>query len=117
MKEFFNDCTNSKTLELYNKFIHSPHCIGGMMYPAEEDAPESEIVEITFKHYMDIITVVFKAETQVDEVMLHVIGNTEEEDDMQYCGLVTVSRLVDLLESLPHIRDFMESEFEGGLLH
>ena len=121
--ELQNGCVNPKTLLVYNKFIHSPHCVGGFMYPSEEDAPEKEVVEITFTHYMDLITVVFNIETGVGEVMLHVIDEESEEAQggefgrLEYCGLITVDRLVELLGKIPHIRNFMEDEKGGDTLH
>ena len=137
-----NGCEDQRTLDLYNKFIYSPHCVSGTMYPVYDDdgVVENEFTEITFTHYSDIITVVFKVNTGVGEVFLHGIDTigreedgsgseevaerveeviTEEEfrESLMYCGLITEDNLVELLKSLPHIRNFMEVEVGEGSLH
>ena len=136
--ELQNDCEDERTLALYNKFIYSPHCVTGAMYPVYDDegVVENEFIEVTFTHYTDIITVVFKTSTSVGEVFLHsmdTIGSggegdgsekpseeiTEEEfrESLMYCGLITEDKLAELLRSLPHIRNFMEDEVGEGSLH
>ena len=143
-----NDCEDQRTLDLYNKFIYSPHCLTGVIYPIYDDEGiiGEEVVEITFTHYVEVITVVFKASKGVGEVFLHAmdtIGNsvdesggsgssggegvtqdvtnplTEEDftESLMYCGLITEDKLAELLESLPHIRNFMEAEVGDGVLH
>ena len=54
------------------------------MYPSEEDATENEVCEITFKHYVEIITVVFNTSTQVGEVFLHVVSFDEMREDVNW---------------------------------
>lgn len=117
--DFQNNCENPKTFELYDKFKDNPHVIGMMMYQSEEDNLESELVEITFKHYIDIITVVFNSSTNIGEVMLHVMGDNIDgvEDETEYVGVITVSKLEALLKSIPHISNFMEDVNESGVLH
>lgn len=72
---------------------------------------------------MDAITVVFNVETGVGEVMLHVIDGDGRDAEgglgsLEYCGLITVEGLVELLEKLPHIRNFMIDEVGSGeVLH
>lgn len=113
--KLLNECENTKSLDIYYRFLDNPHVIGSMMYPTKEDDPENEVVEITFKHYMEIITVVFNVETEVGEVLLHTMGETEEEDSMEPCGFITVDNLEALLKSIPHISDYMENFV--GVLH
>ena len=133
-----NGCEDQRTLDLYNKFIYSPHCITGVMYPVYDDEGviTEEVVEITFNHYIEVITVVFKVDTDegesLGEVFLHEVDTIGKEGDldgseeltedgvqeaMMHCGVITESRLVELLKSLPHIRNFMEDEVGDGVLH
>ena len=136
--ELQNDCEDQRTLDLYNKFIYSPHCITGVMYPVYDDEGviTAEHIEVTIAHYMDVITVVFKVGTDegesLGEVFLHEVDTIGKEGDldgseelaedgvqetMMHCGVITESKLVELLKSLPHIRDFMEDEVGDGVLH
>ena len=81
--ELQNGCEDQRTLDLYNKFIYSPHCITGVMYPVYDDEGiiENEFIEVTFTHYADIVTVVFKVhtggDTVIGEVFLHVTGTID----------------------------------------
>ena len=72
---------------------------------------------------MEVITILFNVETEVGEVMRHIIEDVgsgvemSESGSWEKCGLITADRLVSLLDSLPHIKNWMEGEVGENTLH
>jgi thermostable 8-oxoguanine DNA glycosylase len=112
---FENNCCNPKTLEVYNKFINSPHCFSWSMI--NRDDVEFEEVCICFQHYNESFVVFFNVESEIGEVFIDLPRELHEEfGESEYYGLVEVDRLVDLFKSMPHLNGVLVQN-EGGVTH
>ena len=114
-QDITNGCTNPKTFELLARLQASPHAIGWMVFPQEED--EVEIVSVTFQHYLQIMTVDFNSETGVGVVIVHDPDNLDDIESGTSIGCITVDKFEALLQSLPHIDYYMEEEGLSETLH
>jgi hypothetical protein len=112
--EFYNGCEKQETLDLMNMFYDNPHCGSFMMSKCDECG--DEYVYIGFTHYADEFDVKFNSETKVGE--LYINYKVEDKWETDYYGVITVDKLLTLLNKLPHITDFMEDETEEvGIFH
>ena len=103
MKDFYNGCSDPRTLELYRKFENNPHCHTFQM-TRSEDAQET--LFIGFYHYKDDFTAKFNTSTGVAELFIYV--KWEDECNMEYYGIITSDKLLSLLDSIPHVVNFLE---------
>ena len=109
MEAFQNGCTEEETLDVFNKFYDNPFCHCWQMTKDRDTGMET--VSIGFSHYKDDFTVYFNPSTRVGELYLNF--NFDGEFSMEYYGIITVSKLEDLLTRLPHINSFLEDTTSG----
>ena len=111
MIEYENGCCEEETLKLYSRFHDNPHVHTIEMFVEEEF--EIECVSVGFLHYSEDFMVHFNVETQVGEVWI--AGEGEDMFGYSPYGMITVEKLGELLEELPHIKGFMENNVSQTL--
>lgn len=106
LNELYNNCTDKETLVTYLMFRDSPHIT--LIDMVEEEG--EEMVQVGFNHYSDDMLAYFVTGRDVGELM---IAGTTLNDFGGYTpyGLITREKLFILLESLPHINNYL---FEVG---
>lgn len=100
--ELHNGCEDKETLVTYLMFNENPHVHSIEM--VEED--DEEMVHLGFSHYTDDMIAYFVTGKDVGEV--HIAGTTLNDfGGYTLYGLITREKLFTLLESIPHIDNYL----------
>ncbi len=109
MNTLTNNCSNPKTLYLYNHLEKNPHINTIQMLvdnTRNSDKESAEIIYAMFDHSGMSFAVEIDVTTEVVAVFLDLY-----EDSLEEYGTTTFDMLLSFLNSLPHISTIMMKDF------